>query len=99
MSTAEENRDSGIARTSSANAQWMDAALYRISQLTSGTECTGEQIREGITRRVGSPNHVNAWGALIRTAASRGILARTGDWVPMTDPNSHARLTPVWKRV
>ncbi len=95
MNEAQEARDEGIARVSSPNAKWMGDALDAISAIQGGL-LTGEDIRLKVGAYVGQPTHHNAWGALIRTATARGLLAKTGMFRQMRVKQSHARITPVY---
>ena len=41
---------------------------------------------------------MNAWGALMRTAAMRGLIAKTGEYRKAKSAVSHAHAFPVWRR-
>jgi hypothetical protein len=47
-------------------------------------------------REVAQPSHPNAWGGLIRTLTQDGSLRPTGEHVPMLEPRSHGRQTPLY---
>jgi len=91
----ERLRDAGIARVSANNDSWMESALAKIERLDFD-EATGEDFR--MLLELPEPKHPNAWGALTRTAISRGLIIPTGHWVKMKDPRSHARMTPLYRK-
>lgn len=91
-------------------ADWLrDAALERVSRGTftddvcaalsdyRGQYLTGEAIRFHMEQRGIEPHHHNAWGAAIMTAARRGLLEKTGRYLPMQSLKSHARRTPEYR--
>jgi hypothetical protein len=45
---------------------------------------------------VGHPKHSNAWGSLVNILLKQHVIRPTGIHVPMRDPISHARMTPVY---
>lgn len=89
-------KTAGIELVTSHNLSWMDQALQLIAGLRAGGLLTGEDIRHEVERAVGSPGHHNAYGALISHAVRRNLLFKTGDWTKMRDPQSHARMTPIY---
>jgi hypothetical protein len=93
-------RDEGIARVTKNNLSWVDRATIALrwyGAMHSGEEVTGEQLRAVLLDlKFPKPTHVNAWGALIRSAASAGIIEDTGRVTQTTTKQSHARLTRVW---
>lgn len=97
-----EARDAGIAQVSESHASWMDDArdgvrwLRRHGMLPD--EVTGEDIRIALLAEgMPAPKRPHAWGALMRTLATSGVLADTGRSRNMRDERSHARRTPVWR--
>jgi hypothetical protein len=94
-------RDEGIADILHANKKWAQTCLhkahsYRLDAVSHGQKATftGETLRVVLLKDVGEPNHHNAWGGLINTLVRKKIIRRTGKFVHMRMPRSHARLTP-----
>lgn len=80
-----------------AGSLWVEQGLDIISRMQAG-RATGESLRRAMLDiGLHPPHHSNAWGALIRTAVKRGLLAPTGTWQPMATKSSHARQTPVYQ--
>lgn len=96
---AEKARDKALAQVAGNNASWMDEALKAIATIAQHERMTGEQIRHYVEQFCSKPSHANAWGALIRTAQLRKLIAPTGRWLKMQDKQSHARQTPEYYRV
>lgn len=93
-------RDSAIARTAAANAWWFSQAfdlLASPSFRNSLVHFTGEDLRQEVEIHIGSPSHPNAIGSFIMLALKRGLIEKTGNFVPMKLKASHARLTPVYR--
>lgn len=93
-----EARDLALQSVSSHSSEFMIVALHAISQLPSGSEWTGEDIRKLLTERAICPEHNNAFGALINTAIKKKLLTPTGRFVRMTAVRSHSRKTEVYAR-
>jgi hypothetical protein len=98
-------RDDGIAqvgagRSPRGRSAWLDSAMSVVARLPSGWVGIGEDIRRIVLNSpAGPPHHPNAWGALIRCAATEGYLVQTGDQKPMTAVRSHARQSLQWRRL
>lgn len=90
-------RDAGIAAV--LKGEWKDKAMTALQQwlalkLACGVrEVTMEDFKMDWDN---APHHVNAWGALTRTAALAGLLKPTEKSVRMTNPAAHARFSKVW---
>jgi hypothetical protein len=98
-------RDRGIERVSIAADQFMDEAIKSVRELRRRLDGVflAEDIRRELIDMGIKPHSPHAWGALTRTLISMRLIERTGQWVPMRDKRSHARLTPqyqwiVWVR-
>lgn len=76
--------------------EWKNAAAEIIDDLPPGYQITGEGVRSAVSAHIGEPHHHNSWGAVVNAAVRRGTLVPTGDHVPMAEPSSHARKTPVY---
>ena len=95
--TAAEARDAALARVAeNAGSEWMNDACAALRRF-DGAQGTGEDFRVWLTELGITPHHHNAWGALVRTARSRGILHPTGEYRKMKTVKSHARETPVYR--
>jgi len=99
--SGEQLRDAGIARVTSNNESWIVAATRAAEAFISrqNLSFTGEDIRFYCEQAVGPPKHPNAWGALVNALLKRGAIQPTHQFRPMRDPNSHARITPVYNRL
>jgi hypothetical protein len=97
MQTAEEARDEGVAAVIESHRPWHSEALQRFRTVFSaGDEGTGEDFRLRLLETgLRKPAHPNAWGALVLTLCKRGVVVKTGLWLPLQTVKSHARLTPV----
>lgn len=90
-------RDAGIDAV--LKSEWKDTALAALKQwiatkLAAGVrEITMDEFKHDWDI---APHHVNAWGALCRTAALAGLLMPTEKSVRMTNPAAHARFSKVW---
>lgn len=87
-------RDEGIARVlaAAAQAEWKDDAFVWIITRHRGDRITSTDL----VNDVGIPPSPRAVGALIRTAALRGYLTPTDDFVPSTRAKRHAGIVRVW---
>lgn len=93
-------RDAGIAATSAANRDWLGAAMNAcLAERVPGAEFIGEDLRALCIARGVEPRAPQAWGALVRTLATRGLILDTGRSEQMRDGRSHARRSPVWRWV
>lgn len=93
FSVAEARRDAAL-KSVSRDGAWIESALDVIASMRG--EATGEQIRLRCEPIIGTPQHHNAWGAVIRTAIGRGLIRFAGRYEKMRTPRSHARRTPVY---
>ena len=99
--SGQDLKQAGINLVAAHNDEWMAKALRNLTAfMHHQPEFTLEDFRRE-WRRYGNPEptHSNAWGSVTRTAAGRGMIAKTGEYRQATEPSSHARMLPVWKRV
>lgn len=90
-------RDAGIDAV--LKGEWKDSALAALKQWIAMKVASGvrEIVMEDFKRDWDTaPHHVNAWGALTRTAALAGLLMLTDKSVRMTNAAAHARFSKVW---
>jgi hypothetical protein len=92
---ARRARDLAIAKVSASSSDFIAAGLLFISRLQG--EYTGEEIRLAMQEQAIVPPTPNAMGALIKTAAKRGLIVPTGTYRQMETERSHARETRVWR--
>lgn len=90
-------RDAGIDSVKANNPDFISDALVLVERMEPGALMTGEDIRAKV-EQVTTPKHPNAWGALIRTLVTKGILKPTGHYRKMQRPTSHSRRNPVYRR-
>jgi hypothetical protein len=91
-------RDKSLAQVMGHNEKWTARALNYIRLIGAGTILTGETIRERLVIAGIEPGHPNAWGSLIRLASRHRLIEPTGNYVPMRQKKSHARMTPEYRR-
>lgn len=95
LEDAIKERDAALASVAANAGSWMERGLEAIGALPKSFTGTAEEIRLEI--KVPPPHHHNAWGALIRVAVKRGLLAEIG-MGQMKTKRSHARRTPLYLR-
>jgi hypothetical protein len=73
-------------------------ALARwLNEQPDSAEFIGEDFRSA--GRIEEPHHPNAWGAVWATATRSGLVSETGTLRKMRAPGSHARRSPVYRKV
>jgi len=94
-------RDKGMARVDRHGATWTRRARTVITNsLPIGWEGRAEELRALLCAAgMPDPHHHNCWGSLIHWLVKSGVLTATGDHEQMRDPRSHARQTPVYRRL
>lgn len=94
---ARARRDTGVQRVGRRNSLWLEEALGLVRAVVPPGETTGELVRYAL-RKAGlvEPSNPNAWGALVRTMVTRGLLVDTGRSTHASDVKSHACRIPVW---
>ena len=98
--SGKQQRDAGIAKVLKTEQQWQEAALRLLEAYAIGVDSfTVEDFRAWALHRLyQQPHHSNAWGALVRTAALRRIIVKTGVYVQATDPAARARIVALWRK-
>lgn len=92
-------RDDALAQVSFNAGDWMIHARARVAALPFGWTGTAEDIRVLLMNNgLPAPHHHNAWGALIKSCVPR-FLVPTGETRNMATRRSHARRTPVYRRM
>lgn len=89
-----EARDAGVRRVLDAPAQdaWRTAAYVWLGHLPTGTRITSTDLIDAL----GMPPSPNAVGAIMRSAATQGLIHPTGEYIPSTRPTCHAAIVRVW---
>lgn len=91
-------RDQALAQVQSHNEKWSARAIGYIRLISPGTILTGETIRERLVAASIEPGDPHAWGSLIKLARHHRLIEPTGQYVPMQQKKSHARMTPEYRR-
>lgn len=93
--TAIEARDRGLAKVSTSSPTWIQSAHEHIP-FYPGDTATGEDLKVFLRDILLEPHHVNCYGAMIRSALTKGLLKGTGVFVKMKLKESHARKNEVY---
>lgn len=93
-------KEEALDRVAENSGGWWDEAMTSLRKVPLGTEGTAEKfgrlMREG---GLGPPHHPNVWGAFTNRALKAGLLEDLDTRRPMEKPSSHARRTPVYRRI
>ena len=92
---AAQARDAGMKLAADNSGEFMTRALAVIASMRG--EVQGEHIRAECIARGIIPKSSAAWGALIRTAAKRGLLENTGIYRATESVKTHCHPTVVWR--
>ena len=93
--TAIEARNKGIAKVSAGSPTWIQSAHEHL-HLYPGDTATGEDLKVFLRDILLEPHHVNCYGAMIRSALTKGLIKGTGVFVKMKLKESHARKNEVY---
>jgi hypothetical protein len=96
QSLGKQLRDDGMDAILATQQGWKASVVTLVKRYLRGKEVTGEEIRLFVRPQVGNPGHPNAWGAVIYSMVSEGLLVDTGRVHHCAIPSSHARRLPVW---
>lgn len=104
---AREARDMGLARTASANTEWLAHCLKCLEQWLARPDKASEEFPMEFFRswwelhylgfRLQPTNH-HAWGALARAAREAGLIEWTGRYTQAWSKKTHAHPVKVWRR-
>ena len=92
-------RDKGIDSVTDNNENWFSRAIAQLEAVIKSfgsTPFSGEDLRMVLGRRIGQPEHPNAWGALLMYAKRHKLVLATEKYAPMKTISSHARRTPLY---
>lgn len=95
---AKFRRDVALKQVEGNAGDWFSLAMSVVLGLPVGFEGTGEDIRLTVEERIGKPHHHNVWGALTAQLVKQRVLHEIGR-VHMKTEKSHARRTPLYKKV
>lgn len=95
LAEGERRRDVGTARVLDAAAQdaWRGDAYAWLVAVPTGHLVTSTDLVDA----VGMPPSPNAVGAVMRAAATRGLLTPTDVYVRSPRPSCHAAVVRVWR--
>lgn len=100
IQTGEAARDEAIERVDEHNKHWRESVLALIERLPHGWTGIGEDIRLlALEEKLGKPHHHNAWGGVIMGAVKRKLLVDTGERRKMRVTASHARQSPIYRKI
>lgn len=91
-------RDAGLEAVTRDDWQVTAMAALRRFAASKADGFLAEDFRAAYLASGGEPpHHHNAWGALIRAAATGGIIEPTGNMARTRSPKTHAHPTRVWR--
>jgi len=78
---------------------WKASAMDQIERLCRNcTTLTADDVRKVIYERgIGEPHHPNVYGGLMKLAAARGWIAKTGHYEKSEVASRHAGMIMVWR--
>lgn len=101
MANATELRDAALAQVeANASQQWFEVALDSVRQIALENKyLTTDDVWCYLKKYWGelSTHNNSAMGAVMRTAAKRGIVTGTDRFLESRRPSSHARPIRIWK--
>ncbi len=94
-------RDEGIYRVlSNENPRWLDAANNIVlDNFPVGWVGPAEEFQKPVVAAIGPPHTYHVWGGLSMRFRSRKIFEDTGEYAPLEKPSSHARRSPLIRRI
>src|SRR3954471_16558352 len=90
---ARAERGTQLVLDAPAQDVWRDDAYTWLGTQMPGRHITSTDLVEA----VGMPPSPNAVGAIMRGAATRGLLAPTGRYVSSPRPSCHAAIVQIWE--
>lgn len=99
--TGEQLRDRALDQVSKNAGEWKDNALLTSLfelERRHGQIINGERLRHIVVEKIGTPHHINAWGAVFREVLVKfpGLLVLAGLEKPK-DGKSHASRKPTYQ--
>ncbi len=92
-------RDAAFARVRENGRLWLTYAIVVFPTLDLPEEFLGEDVADALREVLGEPHTPNAFGSLMSKLIEVGLITGTGRWATMRRPGSHARRSPVYRRV
>ena len=106
MLTGQQLKEEGIKIVLSRNEQWSERILRSMKKFAKARKKIGkpmftfEEFRRWCCGLgIPEPRHHNAWGAVAREAARKGLIEWTGECCQAKAPLAHARIIKVWRVV
>lgn len=94
---ARHARDTGIEKTRASNDNWHDSALEDfLAYLRRGPSLTEEWRASYVRRGLPEPKSPNAWGAVVRSAVSKGLIEAVA-FAQSKSVKSHAHFYRKWR--
>lgn len=84
-----------LAKTIIDLRNWLDLEMWAGNPLFTMEQFKAHCVKE----RMEPPPVTNAWGALTRSALSRGMIEWTGEHVSAQAPDAHGRAVKLWRIV
>lgn len=106
MLTGQQLKEEGIKIVLSRNERWSEHILHVLENFCAVRKEKGQPqfVLEEFWRHcrglgISEPRHHNAWGAIAREAARKGLIEWTGECCPAKATLAHARIIKVWRVV
>lgn len=106
MLTGQHLKEEGIKIVLSRNERWSEHILHVLENFCAVRKEEGQPkfVLEEFRRHcrglgIAEPRHHNAWGAIAREAARKGLIEWTGECCQAKAPLAHARIIKVWRVV
>ena len=99
--TGEDLRDAGVQQAvdhlERVKAEYIEACLYQIKQLSKGAMLTSEDLRE----LAGDPptGCENSVAGILKRAQGRWLIMNTGQERPAKRSSVHAKRLCIWRRI
>lgn len=106
MFTGQQLKEEGIKLVMSRNERWLEHILHVLETFCIVRKEEGKRlfVLEEFRRHcrglgIAEPRHHNAWGAVAREAARKGLIEWTGECCQAKAHLAHARIIKVWRVV
>ena len=99
LTKGREERERALAKVHRERFAEAVRELVTGGTFAMGELVSGEDIRLACEQRGIRPHDPHAWGGVVMGLHRTGVLEKTDQRVPCTDPKIHARDTPLWRVV
>ncbi|WAW01192.1 hypothetical protein NB644_09615 [Oxalobacter formigenes] len=103
MLTGQQLKDEGIKLVLSRNERWSEHILHVLETFCAikKEEGSPQFVLEEFRRHckslgISEPRHHNAWGAVAKVSADKGLIMWSGEYCKAKSPAAHARTIKVW---